>query len=204
MRRIICLVFAAGLMNAGCASVPEAADAAPSTVAEIAEAAVIEGAQDSETALTSPPEAPTPAAPSIPATSTQTTPPIVSPVETSTDDEPVGDGPVLTAPAQPAGGDTASETPSASSNLTPVFFGFNATTATGCADADPGTVTLQWEVIGTESVSIAFGNESEILSSGQPAAGSLDVPLDCAEGSTYFVVAENPGGRTVRSTSVAP
>jgi hypothetical protein len=119
----------------------------------------------------------------------------VGDADESVGDEPVGDGPVLTSPAQAAGGNDP---------LAPVFFDFNAATATGCANADQGTVTLQWEVIGAESVSVAIGTDSQIFRTDEPPAGSLDVPFDCAASSTYFVIAANPSGRTVRSTTVAP
>jgi hypothetical protein len=102
---------------------------------------------------------------------------------------------VLTSPPQTAGDNGA---------LVPVFFGFSATTTTGCSNADPGTVELKWEVIGTESVSIAIGTDTQVFRTGEPPAGSLDVPLACAASSTYFVIATNPGGRTVRSATVAP
>lgn len=205
MRPVVFLLSAVSLIAAGCASAPEATVEARSTVANVGE---IADSEDSESVLTPQPDAPGSTAPSSSTTTVQAVPTAASTSAPSTTQapsvaqpaadngsEPVGDGPVLTSPAQTAGGNDS---------LAPVFFDFNASAAIGCANADQGTVTLQWEVIGAESVSVAIGTDSQILGTGQPPAGSLDVPLDCAAGSTYFVIAENPGGRTVRSTTVTP
>ena len=61
----------------------------------------------------------------------------------------------------------------------------------------------RWEVIGSEAVDIAIGSATKIFRLAQPPAGSLDVPLDCADGSTYFVVARNADGATTRSVNMA-
>ena len=206
MRRIVLLISAVSLAAASCTSAPESTVEARSTVATIANVGEIANSENNETAPEPQPAsaAPStavasPASTSAPlATVAPTAPPTVAPNPTqpaTTSVEPVGDGPVLTSPPQTAGDNGA---------LVPVFFGFSATATTGCANADPGTVELKWEVIGTESVSIAIGTDTQVFRTGEPPAGSLDVPLDCAASSTYFVIATNPGGRTVRSATVAP
>ena len=206
MRRIVLLIFAISLVAASCTSAPEATVEAQSTIAN---ADQIADAETNESAPTPPSDTPASTEPSQSDTTVRTTASTSAPPTTNAPSvtatlpepaadngsEPVGDGPVLTSPPQTAGGNDP---------LTPVFFDFTATAATGCAHADQGTVTLQWEVVGTESVSVAIGTDSQIFRTGEPPAGSLDVPLDCVAGSTYFVIAENPGGRTVRSTTVAP
>jgi len=199
MRRIALLISALGLITASCTSTPEAAVEARSTVTNLGEIADSENSESAPTPQPDTPASPAPSttAPAAASTSAPTATDASSVTQTAgdNDDQPVGDSPVLTSPAQTAGSNSA---------LAPVFFDFNATAAIGCANADQGTVTLQWEVIGTESVSVAIGTDSQILRTGEPPAGSLDVPFDCAAGSTYFVIAANPDGRTMRSTTVAP
>lgn len=214
MRRIVLLIAAVSLAAASCTSAPESTIEARSTVATIANVGEIANSENNETAPEPQPASAAPStavaspastsaplatvAPTAPPTDAPTAPPTVAPNPTqpaTTSVEPVGDGPVLTSPPQTAGDNGA---------LVPVFFGFSATATTGCANADPGTVELKWEVIGTESVSIAIGTDTQVFRTGEPPAGSLDVPLDCAASSTYFVIATNPGGRTVRSATVAP
>jgi hypothetical protein len=97
----------------------------------------------------------------------------------------------------------ASETPGIGGELAPAFFALEATTSVACAVANPGTVELRWEVIGSEAVDIAIGSATKIFRLAQPPAGTLDVPLDCADGSTYFVVARNADGSTTRSVNLA-
>jgi hypothetical protein len=212
MRRIVLLISTINLIAASCTSAPEATVEARSPVVSAGQMA---NSENNESAPTPQPDAPASTAPSssdttVPAAASTSTPTATNapsataalpqqaadnggePVDGG---EPVGDGPVLTSPAQAAGGNDP---------LAPVFFDFNAATATGCANADQGTVTLQWEVIGAESVSVAIGTDSQIFRTDEPPAGSLDVPFDCAASSTYFVIAANPSGRTVRSTTVAP
>jgi hypothetical protein len=212
MRRIVLLISAINLIAASCTSAPEATVEARSPVVSAGQMA---NSENNESAPTPQPDAPASTAPSssdttVPAAASTSAPTATNapsataalpqqaadnggePVDGG---EPVGDGPVLTSPAQAAGGNDP---------LAPVFFDFNAATATGCANADQGTVTLQWEVIGAESVSVAIGTDSQIFRTDEPPAGSLDVPFDCAASSTYFVIAANPSGRTVRSTTVAP
>jgi hypothetical protein len=228
MRGLFLLVAAVSLMTASCNREPTATINAASTATEIVQ---IEVSADGESVPTPQPGAPgsttpdssgttvqTPAstsapsdanAPSVEVTVQPTLQPTPQPIAANDNGEPVGDGPVLTTPPQPTEGDpTQSETPieptSSNGALAPVFFSFGATTTTRCDEADPGTITLQWEVAGTESVSVAIGTDSQIFRASQPPAGSLDIPLDCAAGGTYFVIAENPGGRTVRSATVAP
>jgi hypothetical protein len=215
MRGIFLLISAVSLIAAGCAGEPAATIDAPSSVTEVVQ---IEASADSESVPTPQPEVPGSTTPSSSGTTVQTpastsapsganapsVPAAAAPTAANDDGEPLGDGPVLTSPPQTTEGDTTTESPSTNGALAPVFFGFGAAATTGCADADPGTVTLQWEVAGTESVSVAIGTDSQIFRTGQPPAGSLDAPLDCSRGNTYFVIAENPGGRTVRSTTVAP
>ena len=214
MRRIVLLISAVSLAAASCTSAPESTVEARSTVTTIANVGEIANSENNETAPEPQPASAAPStavaspastsaplatvAPTAPPTVAPTAPPTVAPNPTqpaTTSVEPVGDGPVLTSPPQTAGDNGA---------LVPVFFGFSATATTGCANADPGTVELKWEVIGTESVSIAIGTDTQVFRTGEPPAGSLDVPLDCAASSTYFVIATNPGGRTVRSATVAP
>jgi cytoskeletal protein RodZ len=218
MRRIVLLISAINLIAASCTSAPEATVEARSPVVSAGQMA---NSENNESAPTPQPDAPASTAPSssdttVPAAASTSTPTAtnapsataalpqqaadngdepVGDADEPVGDEPVGDGPVLTSPAQAAGGNDP---------LAPVFFDFNAATATGCANADQGTVTLQWEVIGAESVSVAIGTDSQIFRTDEPPAGSLDVPFDCAASSTYFVIAANPSGRTVRSTTVAP
>jgi hypothetical protein len=131
-------------------------------------------------------------APTTPRPATTTRP-------TATEAEVVGDGPVLTSP----GGNGTPETPGAGGGLVPAFFALEATTTVACSAANPGTAKLRWEVIGTEAVDIAIGSATKIFRLAQPPAGTLDVPLDCADGSTYFVVASNAEGATTRSVNVA-
>ena len=206
MRRIVLLISTINLIAASCTSAPEATVEARSPVVSAGQMA---NSENNESAPTPQPDAPASTAPSssdttVPAAASTSAPTATNaPSATAAlpqqaadnGDEPVGDGPVLTSPAQAAGGNDP---------LAPVFFDFNAATATGCANADQGTVTLQWEVIGAESVSVAIGTDSQIFRTDESPAGSLDVPFDCAASSTYFVIAANPSGRTVRSTTVAP
>ncbi len=115
------------------------------------------------------------------------------------EDEVVGDGPVLTTPGE---GDGAAQAPGV--GIVPIFFAIEATTTTACGGGGAGTVSLRWEVAGAETVDVAIGAADKIFRLGQPPAGTLDVPLDCAQGSRYFVVATNPEGTTMRSVTVAP
>lgn len=115
---------------------------------------------------------------------------------TTTEAEVVGDGPVLTSPG-------SAESPGVGGGLAPAFFALEATPTVDCAAANPGTAQLRWEVIGTEAVDIAIGSATQIFRLAQPPAGTLDVPLDCADGSTYFVVASNGEGSTTRSVNLA-
>lgn len=210
VREIVFLISAVSLIAAGCTSEPEATIEALSSVAEIAETQTFDdtepvttpqpGAAEPLPPSSSDPTVQAPAntsapstanTPSIPATAPATAPPTTA----NNDEEPVGDTPVLTSPPQSAGDE---------GGLAPLFFGFDAVTSIACSDVDPGTVTLRWEAVGAESISVAIGTDTQIFQAEQSPAGSLDVPLDCAGGSTYFVIAENPAGRTVRSTTVAP
>ncbi len=120
---------------------------------------------------------------------------------TATTEAPViGDGPVLTVPV---GIDDSGESPGVGTGLKPVFFALEATTKVACNIASPGTVSLRWEVIGVETVDIAVKTTGNIRSADQPPAGTIDLSLDCTNGSQYFVVAENPDGKTTRSVSVS-
>ena len=199
MRKIVLLISSISLVATSCANTPETTVEARSTVATVANVGEIANSENNESAPASTPAPSATNAPSVAQTAPPTAPPTVAPSAaqqtTNNSGEPVGDGTVLISTPQAAGGNDA---------LVPVFFDFIATVTTGCANTDQGTVKLQWEVIGTESVSIAIGTDSQILRAGEPPAGSLDVPLDCAAGSTYFVIAANPSGRTVRSATVAP
>lgn len=111
----------------------------------------------------------------------------------------IGDGPVMTDPMRNG---NSGESPGADNGLRPVFFALEATTTVKCADTDPGSVRLRWEVIGAETVDISIGFVGDIRQADQPPAGTIDLPLDCQTGSQYFVVAENPDGETVRSVTV--
>lgn len=129
-------------------------------------------------------------------------PAVTTPSETTTattEAEIVGDGPVLTSPI---GNDNSGESPGIGNGLRPVFFALEATTVVECADADPGTVSLRWEVIGAESVDVSVGAIGDIRSPDEPPAGTINLPLDCTAGSQYFVIAENPDGETIRSVTV--
>ncbi len=119
---------------------------------------------------------------------------------TTTEAEVIGDGPVLT---NSVGIDNSGESPGVGTGLRPVFFALEATTTVRCADADPGTVRIRWEVIGTESVDVSVGFVGNVRRPDEPPSGTADLPLDCATGSQYFVIAENPDGETIRSVSVA-
>lgn len=113
---------------------------------------------------------------------------------TPTEAEIIGDGPVLSG-APP---DDPDQT-----GLVPVFFVFDAAITQPCG-GDFGTVTLRWEVIGTESVYVAVNDVDVPFLTDQPPAGLAEVPLDCERGNTYFVVAENPDGRSFQSVAIAP
>jgi predicted small secreted protein len=195
MRKIVLLISSISLVAASCADTPETTVEARSTVATVANVGEIANSENNESAPASTPAPSATNAPSVAQTAPPTVAPSAAQQTTNNSGEQVGDGTVLISTPQAAGGNDA---------LVPVFFDFIATVTTGCANTDQGTVKLQWEVIGTESVSIAIGTDSQILRAGEPPAGSLDVPLDCAAGSTYFVIAANPSGRTVRSATVAP
>lgn len=136
------------------------------------------------------------AAASTPTATTARVPETTRP--TTTEAEVVGDGPVLTSP-----GENTSESPGLDGGLVPVFFALEATTTVDCATANPGAAELRWEVIGSEAVDIAIGSATKIFRLGLPPAGTLDVPLDCADGSTYFVVASNAEGATTQSAYLA-
>jgi hypothetical protein len=135
--------------------------------------------------------------PPAPASSSSVAPTTTRP--TTSEAELVGDGPVLTSP----GDDSTSESPGIGGGLVPAFFALEATPTIDCSAADPGTAQLRWEVIGSETVDIAIGSATQIFRLAQPPAGTLDVPLDCADGSTYFVVASNAEGMTTRSVNLA-
>lgn len=122
------------------------------------------------------------------------TAPMTIPATPTTDDEVVGDGPVL-ADALPDDPDQAV--------LAPAFFVFDAAITQPCG-GDFGTVTVRWEVIGTEAVYVAVNDVDEPFLRDQPPAGLAEVPLDCERGNIYFVVAENPEGRSFRSIAIAP
>lgn len=163
------------------------------------------GAPNSSDATVAPPGPATssPAAPTTPATRSSTTastvPRPATTTTTTTEAEVVGDGPVLTAP----GRDSTAATPGVGGGLVPAFFAIEATATVACTTANPGTAQLRWEVIGTEAVDVALGSATNIFRNAQPPAGTLDVPLDCAIGSTYFVVATNAEGSTTRSVKLA-
>ena len=118
----------------------------------------------------------------------------------TTDAAVIGDGPVLN---NPVGDDDFGESPGIGNGLVPVFFVLEATTKVGCGTANPGSVTLRWEVIGAESVDISIGFVGDIRHPDEMPAGTIDLPLDCATGSQYFVIAENPDGETIRSVTVS-
>jgi hypothetical protein len=145
------------------------------------------------------PPAPASSSSVAPTTSTASAATTTTPRPATTEAEVVGDGPVLTSP----GDDSTSESPGIGGGLVPAFFALEATPTIDCSAADPGTAQLRWEVIGSETVDIAIGSATQIFRLAQPPAGTLDVPLDCADGSTYFVVASNAEGSTTRSVNLA-
>lgn len=85
----------------------------------------------------------------------------------------------------------------------PTFNDFSVSAATPCSPEVPDfvypDVTVTWDVSGATSVYVAIDNESGPYQSDLPAAGSLMVPAPtCTDTQTYFVVAENASGRTVK------
>ena len=86
----------------------------------------------------------------------------------------------------------------------PVFFTFDVSDPGPCPDPSAGTtshVTLTWEVVGAESVDIAAGNIGAPVVTGLPPASSIKLPRPCPGPTTYYVIAENPDGRTVEDAS---
>ncbi|NND73855.1 MAG: hypothetical protein HKN44_02510 [Ilumatobacter sp.] len=95
--------------------------------------------------------------------------------------------------------------------LVPAFFAFDVSDPGPCPEpseadaaaqpAAPAEVTLRWEVIGTESVDVAIGDVGAVYRAALPPAGSLTVAHQCPGPTSYFVVAENPDGRSVMEAS---
>ncbi len=70
----------------------------------------------------------------------------------------------------------------------------------------PSTITATWDVSGATSIYLAIGDEDGPFEQNLSATGSIEVPAQypCLENpedilpSTYFLVAENASGRTVK------
>lgn len=109
--------------------------------------------------------------------------------------------------ATPAPTPPPSTTPQGSGALTPAFVAFNVSTVSECPAPDasvplgPREVVVSWEVIGTESVYVAIDNVDGPFATDLPPAGSITLPHNCPDGNTYFVVAENPEGRTIEQAT---
>lgn len=101
--------------------------------------------------------------------------------------------------------DSALRTPG---QTAPVFVSFSVSTIDPCPAVGPQPdqpVTVSWSVEGATSIYLAIDNEYGPYESGLPASGSLEVPgPGCIEPNTYYVVAENSGGRTVRQATRTP
>ena len=85
----------------------------------------------------------------------------------------------------------------------PTFTSFNATNVSACAAPDVSIatiarmVTLSWEIEGADSVYVAIDNVDGAFEENLPAVGSMQLDVPCPDGNTFYVVAENAGGRTV-------
>ncbi len=177
---------------AGCGSSPEATIVPPtapppsSTIA--AGLPIAPAASSTAPAMTAEPTTTiTPAADDAVAT-TAPPPPRTAPATTT-----VSTRPATTTTA-------ATSDPTAGGALLPAFFAFEVSEPGPCAESAP-TVTLRWEVIGTESVDIAIGTVDAVHRADLSPAGSLTVPHPCPGPVSYFVVAENPDGRSVREAT---
>lgn len=110
-------------------------------------------------------------------------------------------------PPTPASTQPPEEAPEAPTPLTPAFLFFEVSDIAACPAPDvslpsaPREVTVTWEVIGTESVYVAIDNVDGPYEAGLAPAGSITLPNSCPNGNTYYVVAENPEGRTVREAT---
>lgn len=122
----------------------------------------------------------------------------VEPVPGSTSaDDPTSTAPQVTNP--PATSPPAT-TPA---NSKPTINSFTVSAATPCFPEVPDYVypdlTVTWDVSGATSVYVAIDNEMGPWQVDLPAAGSLMLPSPSCSGSkTYYVVAENASGRTVK------
>jgi hypothetical protein len=83
---------------------------------------------------------------------------------------------------------------------TPKFNSFGVSAAAPCVEGEPAEqVTVSWDVSGATSIYVAIDNEFGPYEQNLPASGSLAVPgAACNDTQTYFVVAENALGRTVK------
>lgn len=142
--------------------------------------------------MTPAPAATTPAAPTPTTAAPAPTPPtapIEAPTEAAPDPEVPIEAPVVTS----------------SHELAPAFLAFDVSAVAPCVESDaptdPPSVTVSWEAIGTESVYVAIDDVDGPYATGLSPAGSFSLPYSCPGGNTYFVVAENPAGRTVASAT---
>ena len=105
-----------------------------------------------------------------------------------------------------SGGGTS--TPPESEPTAPVFSSFSVSDIDPCPAVGPQPdqpVTVSWSVQGADSIYLAIDNEFGPYESGLAASGSLEVPgPGCIEPNTYYVVAENSVGRTVRQKTRTP
>ena len=118
--------------------------------------------------------------------------PVTVPVVTT---PPVTTPPVTTPPTSPP-----VTTPA---DKKPVFNSFSVSAGTPCFPEVPDyqypDLTISWDISGATSVYVALDNEFGPWEQNLPAVGSLTVPAPgCSDDQTYYVVAENAFGRTVK------
>lgn len=131
----------------------------------------------------------------------------VSTIDATAVDEPTvdptaTDAPTATAPqvTNPPATAPPATTPASQK---PTINSFTVSAATPCFPEVPDYVypdlTVTWDVSGATSVYVAIDNEMGPWQVDLPAAGSLMLPSPSCSGSkTYYVVAENASGRTVK------
>lgn len=137
--------------------------------------------------------------------------PDVTTTESTVVSEPVT-VPVATANPSPAAPPVTNTPPPAPPVTTPAsqkpkFNAFSVSASTACFPEVPDyaypDVTVTWDISGATSVYIAIDNEFGPWETDLPAAGSMALPGPSCSGSqrdsqTYYVVAENASGRTVK------
>lgn len=186
MRRVLVVSVATLFFLASCSEDQDRTIDATTTVAPVDEAAVT---TQPEAVATDPPATAAPVT-DAPASSPLATEPVATPPPATP--PPSAAAPTTTPPAGP---------------LTPVFMSFSVSEVSACPAPDvsvplaPREVTITWEVLGTESVYVAVDNVDGPYETGLPPAGSITLGHNCPDGNTYYVVAENPEGRTVMEAS---